>query len=301
MKEGQKVVGTLSDDLFCVRGVGILLVVFIHVLGLDPAHGVRKLFPEDRPELRAVVGFIHSFNMAVMIIGSGVAVSAFGKAGSSLAEFACKKLNKLIVPMLLWAPVLLVTQELSRGTPRKLEGWLTLLGHMPGAWFPPYSIFWFVHVLVWCTLSAWLFQRFAAPALGRWAGLVLLGLAVLLHLAVKTWRARVGAEQGDYVELILYWNRFFSLGMFLQPWLAPVRAFLARLSAWRLVLLSADCLSLLLLVYTAVPDALYEEESAINGPIGLCLLLTLTVLLRTRLLSWDRYWLRAWSRLVFIG
>lgn len=289
---------TLSDDLFCMRGIGILLVVVIHVLGVDPAHGVRKLYADDLHELRFTEELIHSFNMAVMLMGSAVAAAAFGRPESTLAVFARKKLRKLIVPMLVWAPVLLLVQETSRGSP---EDWSELLVRLPGAWFPPYSIFWFVHVLLWCTLLLWLFRRFAAPALGRWGGAVYFGLAVVLHTAVSGWDARSAGGMGDYVAFVLYWNRFFGLGILLQPVLPDVGRRLARLPVALLALLPLVFLGLMVLVYTAFPEARYETVCAINGPLGFCMMLSLAAFLRTHVSTWGVTWRRLWRRAVFAG
>lgn len=299
MTEAREDPKSLSEDLFSMRGMGILLVVFVHVLGVDAEHGVRKLFPPDRADLQWLADFIHSFNMAVMLIGSGVAVAAFGRANTTLAEFARKKLNKLIVPMLIWAPVLLVTQRLLKGVPANLDGWLTLLSRVPYAWFPPYSIFWFVHVLVWCTLMSWLFQRFSPPSLGRWKWLAFLGLTVVLHLGLKLGRARFGIAQGEYVEFVLYWTRFFSLGMLIYPWLAPARAYLERLPSWRLALMPVGGLALLVLMHSTFPRELFRETRLLTGPVAFCMLLTLAVLVRTG--SFNRLWKRLGGQLIFTG
>lgn len=292
---------TLSDDLFCMRGIGILLVVVIHVLGVDPAHGVRKLYADDLQELRLTQELLHSFNMAVMLMGSGVAAAAFGRPEHTLASFAQKKLRKLIIPMLVWAPILLLVQELSKGAPEGVEGWSGLLVRLPGAWFPAYSIFWFVHVLLWCTLLFWLFRRFAAPALGRWGGAMYLGLAIVLHLATTAWDASSDGGMGDYVAFVLYWNRFFALGILLQPVLPAASRGLARLPAVLLALAPPAFLGLMVLVYTALPEVRYETVCAINGPLGFCMLLTLTALLRNRARAWGAFRQHVWRRLVFAG
>jgi fucose 4-O-acetylase-like acetyltransferase len=277
---------TLSEDLFSMRGMGILLVVFVHVVGVDAEHGIRKLFPTEHSNLQWLVDFIHNFNMAVMLIGSGVAVSAFGRADTTLSEFARKKLNKLIIPMLIWAPVLLVTQRLLKGLPSGVEGWLDLLSRVPHAWFPAYSIFWFVHVLVWSTLLSWLFRQFAAPRLGRWTWLIYLALGVAVHLGVKLARARFGIATGHYMEFVLYWNRFFSLGLLIYPWLAPARALLERLPGWRLALVSTGSLVLLGLLHSTFPQELYLQTRMLVGPLAFGVLLMFAVLMR--LGSWNR-------------
>ena len=149
----------LSDELFLVRGISILLVVLVHVIGVEPLHGVRKLFSPERAELRFTAGVIHSFNMAVMLITSGAAVSLFGEPDTSFGEFAHGKLRKLVIPMLVWAPVSLVLQELSRARPLTPEGWLALLGH--GAYTVALSVNTHLNAarrrlgLTYWSLSAW--------------------------------------------------------------------------------------------------------------------------------------------------
>jgi fucose 4-O-acetylase-like acetyltransferase len=299
MSEGREDPKTLSEDLFSMRGVGILLVVLVHVVGVDAEHGVRKLFPAEHTELHWVVDFIHNFNMAVMLIGSGVAVAAFGRADTTLGEFARKKLNKLIIPMLMWAPVLLVTQRLLKGMPANLDGWLELLSRVPYAWFPPYSIFWFVHVLVWCTLASWLVRRFAEPKLGRWTWVVVVAASVAVHLAVKLTRARLGITSGHYLEFVLYWNRFFMLGLLVCPWLKPFRAWLERLPVWRLGVLATVGISLLGLLHSTFPRELYLQTRMFTGPAAFFLLVMFAVLLRA--VSWRRVWKRVQGQLVFTG
>lgn len=301
MGDNRKDTDTLSSELFCIRGISILLVVLVHVLGVDAFYGVRKLFAEDHLELRVVAELIHSFNMAVMLMGSGVAVAAFGRVEVSLSGFMRKKMNKLLVPMLLWAPVLFLSQELLRGRIHGMEGWLQALSRVPSTWLPPFSIFWFVHALVGCTLLAWLFRRFAAPALGRWSGAVYLGLALGLYLAVSAWRSRSPGPLADYLELILFWNRFFGLGLFLYPWLALARQAIERQPAVLQALLPAGFLSVIVLIYAVLPAEHYEVARTVNGPLGFCLMFSLAVFLRLRGSQSGWVWRGAWGRLVVTG
>ncbi len=302
MPNSRKDSQTLSDDLFLMRGIGIVLVVLVHVLGVDAVHGVRQLFEPTRTDLRVVVELVHSFNMAVMLMGSGVAVAAFGRADLGLREFLRKKVTKLLIPMLVWAPALFALQELRRGRPHGLAAWLQLLPKLPAAWLPSFSIFWFIHALLGCTLLAWLFRKFAAPRLGRWSEGLYFALAMVLFLAVSTWRANTGGgAAGEYVETILYWNRFFSLGMLLQPWLAAVRQVLARPPAAVQALLPVGFFALIALVYAVIPEEQYELARTLNGPLGFCMLFTLASFLRTRISVLGAVWKEAWSRLVRVG
>ncbi|KFE60999.1 acyltransferase family protein [Hyalangium minutum] len=292
---------TLSTDLFCMRGIGILFVVVVHVLGVDAVHGVRKLFAADRMDLRVVNDIIHSFNMAVMLMGSGVAVAAFGRADTSLGLFLRKKLNKLLVPMLVWAPILFVTQELLRAKPQGLQGWLGLLSQVPGTWFPPYSIFWFVHALIGCTLISWLFRKYAEPQLGRWSGAVYVGASIVLYELATLWVETTHGAVAEYVDLILYWNRFFGLGLCVYPWLAPTSRWLSRQSVSLQALVPAGFFALLSLVYVVLPLEQYEWTRTINGPLGFCMLFSLVVFLRQRGAARGGLWKESWSRLLGVG
>jgi fucose 4-O-acetylase-like acetyltransferase len=300
MPNGRKDTQALSTDLFCMRGIGILLVVLVHVLGVDASHGVRKLFTPDRMDLRRVVELIHSFNMAVMLMGSGVAVAAFGRAELTLREFLRKKVNKLFIPMLVWAPMLFLIQGLLRGAFHG-QGWLEVLRRVPSTWFPAYAIFWFVHALAGCTLLAWGFRRFAAPALGRWSEAVYLGLSVGLYLAVSAWTDVSPGRLSEYVEFILYWNRFFALGMWIHPWLTPARQALGRAPVMIQGLVPVGFFSLVALVYTVVPAEQYEWVRTINGPLGFCMLFSLAAFLRHQVSEWGEAWREAWSRLAHVG
>jgi hypothetical protein len=301
MRDSRKTLQTLSGDLFCMRGISILLVVVVHVLGVDASHGVRKLFAPNRVDLQAVVEFIHSFNMAVMLIGSGVAVAAFGRADLSLSDFLRKKVNKLLIPLLVWSPVLFLLQQLQRGGAQGPEGWANLIRLLPTAWIPPYAIFWFLHALMGCTLLAWVFRKFAAPVLGRWSELAYFVLALLLYFAESLWRARTGSSPGGYLELILYWNRFFALGLLVHPWLGSVRQALARRTVAAQALLPVGFFSLLLLVYTVLPQEQYAVVRLINGPLGFCMLFSLAVFLGNGAARWGAWWREGWSRLATVG
>jgi fucose 4-O-acetylase-like acetyltransferase len=301
MGQSRKHADTLSDELFGIRGISILLVVVVHVLGVDAIHGVRKLFASDRMELRVVAELIHSFNMAVMLMGSGVAVAAFGRVDLSLPEFLRKKVNKLLIPMLVWAPILFLTQELLKGRIHGQEGWIQALRQLPQTWFPAYSIFWFVHALVGCTLLIWLFRKVAGRVLGRWSAAVYFGLAVVLYLAVDTWASSHPGGPADYLRLILYWNRFFALGLLLHPWLAVARQAIERQPATVQALLPVGCFSVITIIYAMLPVEHYEVARTLNGPLGFCLLFSLAVLLRRRSAEAGALWREAWGRLVVTG
>jgi glycosyltransferase involved in cell wall biosynthesis/fucose 4-O-acetylase-like acetyltransferase len=290
----------LSEELFLVRGVSILLVVLIHVIGVEPLHGVRKLFSPDREPLRFTAELIHSFNMAVMLITSGAAVSLFGGPDTSFREFARRKVSKLAVPMLVWAPVSLGIQELSRARPHTFEDGLTLLGQVPTAWFPPYSIFWFVHALVSCTLLAWGYNRLAPP-LGRWARPVYLVGAVALHLAAGAWGDPAWGVGMRYLRFVLFWNCFFGLGMCLSPWLAAAHRKLSQLPLALQALVPVALLGLMVLLYASGTAQAFEDPRQVNGPLGFCMQFALAVFLLSVARSLGTGWKRLAGGLVYLG
>jgi fucose 4-O-acetylase-like acetyltransferase len=290
----------LSDELFCIRGVSILLVVLVHVIGVEPKHGVRKLFFPEHEPLRLTSGVIHSFNMAVMLINSGAAMSLFGEPDTSLWKFAHGKLRKLVIPMLVWAPVALIVQELFRARPHTLGDWLALLGQAPGAWFPPYSIFWFVHALVGCTSLAWTYKRLMPP-LGSWDGPLYLGLSVVLHLAVEAWGSPTDGAGMRYLRLILFCNYFFGLGMTLSPWLALAHRGLSRLPLALLGLVPAGLLGLLGLLYVAAPIEGPGTPRQLSGPLGYCMQFALAVFLLGGAQRLGAGWKRLTRWLVYLG
>jgi fucose 4-O-acetylase-like acetyltransferase len=296
-KEAKK---SLSDDLFFIRGASILLVVLIHVIGVEAVHGLRKSFSPDREDLRLVAHVIHSFNMAVMLIGSGVAVSLFGRPDTSFSEFVRKKLNKLIIPMVVWAPAFFLMQELLRSRPLVREEWLALMGRLPNAWFPPYAIFWFVHALVACTLLSWLFKRVSAP-LGRWDGLVYVALSALLRAGAQAWNDATDSQLVAYLEFILYWNCFFGVGMAVHPWLGPLRERLLRLPLALQGLVPVGLFALLVAWYSTFSTEHYEDSRLLNGPLGFFMQLTLALFVRNLTARWGGLAERLRGRLVFAG
>lgn len=199
----------LSEDLFFVRGISICLVVLVHVLGLEAHQGLRALFQAEAPRLRTVAQFIDVFNMAVMFIGSGAAWRAFGRHQPSVIAFFGKRLEKLVTPLLIWLPVLMVVESVTKGRP------LTFAGVFGGLIDPDQaSIFWFIHALLWCTFLAWALRRCVRRV--EW----LFPLALIGHLLARRFLP------ASYLDFVLYWFCYFSFGVVLQPALPRVRAWL---------------------------------------------------------------------------
>src|SRR2546423_7998088 len=77
----------LSEDLFFVRGISILLVVLVHVLGLEGQQGLRGLFQSEASALKVAAEFIDVFNMAAMVICSSLAWRNFRRGDTSARAF----------------------------------------------------------------------------------------------------------------------------------------------------------------------------------------------------------------------
>jgi hypothetical protein len=210
-------------------------------------------------------------------------------------------LDKLVVPMLIWAPVLLLMQELSVAVPAGAGAWRELFMRVPTAWFPVYAIFWFVHVLVWCTLVSWVFRRYAAPRIGRFSSLVYVSAAILLHLVVVEWAGARPSMVGEYVALVTYWNRFFGLGLFIQPYMAGSCQFLSRLSPWRQLAVALGIASAMVAIFLVLPREDYELVCLLNGPLGFCLLIALSVFLGSRAREGGGVWKFLRERFATVG
>jgi fucose 4-O-acetylase-like acetyltransferase len=261
MTANSKPLKPLSDDLFFVRGVSIMLVVLVHVLGVEGHQGVRGLFQPELPALRFTAEFIHTFNMAVMLIGSGVAWRAFGRPDSSLRTFFEKRLKKLVLPLLLWLPALMLVEAFTKGYAP------TFAGVFGGLLDPDQaSIFWFIHALLWCTFLAFVLRRFL-PRVE-----LIFPLALSAHLICR----RLAPD--SYADFALYWFCYFAFGTLLQPAVPAIRGWLVA-SNRRALLSFAGLVTVLLGLYHFAPDPDYQRVRPLAGPIGFLMQLTLAVLL----------------------
>ena len=292
----------LSQDLFFVRGTTILLVVLFHVLGADASLGLRSLFLHSPVDLGAVTQFIDTFNMDVMFIGSGAAVCLFGRVDRTLWDFLTRKLNKLIIPVLVWAPIFLLVRALTKAKPHDWEGYAALLATVPAAWSPLFSIFWFVHSLIWCTFLYWLFQRITERnLLGRWDGPVYLGFALLLHMLAAQWNTRSPGKLIGTTEYFLYWNLFFGFGVLLHRHLEPLRVYLQKISSWKLAMIPPTLLLILYIHWRRYPELHLDGSYLLDGPMAFFMEFSMAVLVRHFFLEWS--FLADWfhRKIVLIG
>jgi hypothetical protein len=252
---------SLSDDLFFVRGVSIMLVVVVHVMGVAGHQGLRSLFHPELPALKYAAELIHTFNLAVMLIGSGVAWWSFAPPDPSLVSFLRKRLQKLALPLAVWLPVLMVVECFSKGRS------LTVAGVFGGLIDPERaSIFWFIHALLWCTFLGWLLRR-VTPRVEWLFPIALAGQFVSARLFPDS-----------YASFVLYWFCYFAFGIAIAPLLPAARDWLA--SKGRLGLLAPAALFLLLVgLYHLAPADHYQRIQPLSGPVGFLMQLALAITL----------------------
>jgi fucose 4-O-acetylase-like acetyltransferase len=252
----------LSEDLFFVRGISILLVVLVHVLGLEGHQGLRGLFESEASALKIGAEFIDVFNMAVMFVGSSVAWRTFGRGDTSVKAVFEKKVKKLVVPLLIWLPVLMVAESAMKGHP------LTFAGVFGGLIDPEQaSIFWFIHALLWCTLLGWAFRR-CVPRL-EW----LFPVALIAHVVASRF------VPASYAAFVLYWFCYFAFGIALQPVLPRVRGWLEAQRGWSFAV-AAILFAVLVLLYRLAPETdAHQGLRPLAGPTAFFFQLTLAVTL----------------------
>ena len=116
MENSSSFKANLSQELYSIRGIAIVLVVIGHVIGHEKNTGIRQMYGSDIVSLTWICEFIYTFHMPIFFIISGVSFAIFSnKKDISYLKFAKSKLLRLVIPLLCWAPITLVFQDLSKG------------------------------------------------------------------------------------------------------------------------------------------------------------------------------------------
>jgi fucose 4-O-acetylase-like acetyltransferase len=172
------------------RGIGIILVVFGHVLiGFSAQHP-----PEFSGRLAATEYAIYTFHMPLFFVLAGLNVERSLAKGR--ARFLENKLWTIGYPYILWSLIqggiqVLLPQMIN--TPHGAMSLLTIL-------WRPIGQFWFLYVLFVCHLIAWLFKA------NRWI-LSLLAVASILSFSWLT---------NGLFGPIAHMLPFYILGIFLS-------------------------------------------------------------------------------------
>jgi len=228
----------LSEDLYALRGIAIILVVIGHVIGYNREYGMRHIYNSDLSALGWLCDFINTFHMPIFFIASGIAFAVFSNKNTSFQKFFCSKFEKIIIPLICWSPIYFVFQSLSKGKH-------FTFGDIVKATIYPYEIFWFLHALIFATFLSFIcFKLFKSK-------LVYLSLSIILFF--------LGFG---------YWNLFYAFGVFLASYLYNIRLILEKLPLV-LIFIMGSC-SITTMIFTknliAVNDV--EPSRIINGPIG---------------------------------
>lgn len=119
------------SDVDTMRGVACILLIFYHVVGYDPAHGLR--LPDNHP-LSLLNEALTYFRMPMFAFLSGV-VYAFRPFSGDYGKFASGKFRRLLVPMLIVGTLIAVVQAITPGVNTKIDWRLLHIVPVAQLWF----------------------------------------------------------------------------------------------------------------------------------------------------------------------
>jgi len=235
----------LSQNLYFIRGIAIVLVIIGHVIGDDKNNGMRKLYSSDIFGLSWLADFIYTFHMPVFLMVSGVAFAVFSKKDSSYLEFARSKLNRLIVPLVCWTPPFFIFHSLSQGKH------FYLIDVINAVVFP-YSMFWFLHALIFASLFSFSFFKIFKSSLMYFGASLILFIISLLFKEL-------------FVSFYFSFNIFYAFGVVLSYYLPEAHLTLERLSSLIIFLILSSCIIIMLAVKHYIANNHNPLASLING------------------------------------
>ncbi len=245
----------LSQSLYFIRGIAIFLVVIGHVIGGNKNDGMRKMYSSDIFGLSWLADFIYTFHMPVFLMVSGVAFAVFSKKDGSYLEFARSKLNRLIVPLLCWAPPFLIFHSLSQGKP------FSFIDVIKAVIFP-YSMFWFLHALIFASIFSFcFFKKFSSPFLYFLISIFLFTFSLVF--------------QELLISFYFYFNIFYALGVFIAYYLPKAHLILDKSSLRIIFLILFLCVILMLAVKHFMTTNHHPLAPIINGGLAFGFLYTI--------------------------
>jgi len=159
-----------------LRGLACLLLVVYHVIGADPAHGLRVA----DGLVRWVNDGLAYLRMPLFTFLSGLVYGlrpfSLATAGDSQA-FLQGKARRLLLPMLFVGTAFALLQALTPGTNSSIGPWYLL--HVQ-----PVAHFWFVESLFWVFVGVWALERWRLMRSARGMAAVL-ALSVLVYLNIR--------------------------------------------------------------------------------------------------------------------
>jgi fucose 4-O-acetylase-like acetyltransferase len=200
MKTDVNFKANLSQNLYFIRGLAIVLVVVGHVIGYNKQYGMRQLYNSDLSGLGWLCDFINTFHMPVFFIASGVAFAVFSKKDISYRKFLRSKFEKLFIPLICWAPSYFVFQSLSKGKSFSFFDVIEAIVY-------PYEIFWFIHALIFATFLSFIcFKVFKSKLIYFFISSILFVLCLRIDIMYVYW----------------HWNIFYVFGVLIAPYLSVI-------------------------------------------------------------------------------
>jgi fucose 4-O-acetylase-like acetyltransferase len=182
----------LSHNLYYIRGIAIVLVVVGHVIGDRKNNGMRQMYESDIFFLTWLSDFIYTFHMPIFFIASGMAFATFSNQNIGWLEFAQSKLKRLVIPLLCWAPIFFIFQSLSKGEN------FTVFQAIRRSVIYPYSIFWFIHALIFTSCFSFLCIK------------ILKSQMMYVVLSIPIFILSLYLNNNT-----IYWNIFYAFGILL--------------------------------------------------------------------------------------
>jgi fucose 4-O-acetylase-like acetyltransferase len=215
----------LSLDLYSIRGIAIFLVVVGHVIGNSPDTGILQIVKFGVPLLQEISKFIYTFHVALFFIASGIAYAGFGGIEAKWPKFLRSRFQRLVVPLICWAPLIVVFSALSKGEAPSTSEMLQAI-------FSPHLIFWFFHALLFTSVLAALFLKKIPSKMGYllFSGL-LYSLFGTLNLFLPSPLLTVMAK------FFLYWNLFYAIGIASSDFLLANRLQLKSIYAFFIIVI----------------------------------------------------------------
>ena len=242
----------ISESLYWIRGVAISLVVVGHIIGFDQSYGMRKLYDSDLGLIGAIGDAVNTIHMTTFFIVSGIATAIFSRPVSSYQKFFTGKILRLLVPLVCWAPPFFIFQSLVKGQP------IDLLSVMNSVIYP-YEIFWFLHALMFAVTIRYLFEKFR--------------LSNALYFCFSAFLTLLSMHK-DFqpLDVYLYWNGFFALGIVSVGWIYQLEGFLQKKKTGVLFVSAIGCLVIVAIVSHFLPTGIYHNvPRLINGIPGFLL------------------------------
>jgi fucose 4-O-acetylase-like acetyltransferase len=242
----------LSQALYFIRGIAIVLVIIGHVIGDDKNNGMRKMYTSDILGLTWISDFIYTFHMPVFLMVSGVAFAVFSKKDSSYLEFMQSKLKRILFPLLCWAPPFFLFHSLSQGKQFYLLDIIKAV-------VLPYSMFWFLHALIFASIFSFCFFKFfKSPYLYLLVSIILFFISLFVPEL--------------FISFYFHFNIFYALGVFIAYCLPEIYLILERLSLNYIFLILSFCLITMLAVKQFMTPNYQWIVPIINGIIAFAFL-----------------------------